>query len=351
MSRRRNEVYDKEYALLENAAKALDGDPDLETLRLACRQLTTGYEKLLRQTEKITRVGDSIQRKLVKAREEIEEKNRELVAAQQRLVRKEKMLAVNTLVAGVAHELLNPLNFVNNLSSMQAELAGELNDRFCDHPPDAGSWEDAKADLEDLAEGAQIIHEHGSRANAIVTRMNRLSRENPGRPHPTDLNLLLQSYTEQVRASRLEQCPLEELDICEELDPDMGEVELVPGDIGFVYTQLLANALESMQARQEKEPGYLPALYLGTCRSRDEVVFTLRDNGPGVAEKDLGKLFTPFFTTKPTPLGHVGLGLFTSYDIIVHGYGGHIDHCLTAKGFTEFSVTLPLQKADQSPAN
>lgn len=337
----RNPVFESEYVRLDHCRQIAASSEDNEDLAKHFRDLVADYEKLLRQSEKITRVGDSIQRKLVRAREQIEEKNRELVRAQKMLVRKEKTVAMNTLVAGIAHELSNPLNFINNLSAMQAEMVNDILQAHGETPPDSEGWEELRDDLEQMAHGASIISEHGERAGVIINRMNKLSREDPGVPHLTDVNLLLRGYCRQVRESLRERCPVENLQIIEDMDEHLGEVQLVPGDLGFVITQLLTNALEAMTERAEDE-AFAATLVLATRRTDESVVISIRDNGSGVDEEQRGLLFTPFHTTKPTGKGNLGLGLFTCHDVVVNGYGGQMDYQIR-DGLTEFSVSLPLE--------
>ena len=339
--KQRHPVYAREHALLDGVRRMADSGPSRAELATQLAQLIEAYRKLLRQTEKITRVGDSIQRKLVRARAEIEKKNLELVAAQKQLLRKEKMIAMNTLVAGIAHELRNPLNFISNLSQMQVQLIEDMALADLEHPPDAEEWQALRDDLAELARGARIICEHGERTDAIVTRINQLSREDPGTPYPVDINLLLIGYVNQVRNMLRVRCPLPALEIREDLDLEVGELELSPGDLGFVFIQVLTNALEAMQERVETGDAVVPVLELVTRARADEIEIRIRDNGPGVAEDERNKLFTPFHTTKPTGTGHIGLGLYSSLDVIANGYGGQMDYVREGE-FSEISIILPI---------
>jgi len=340
-------VYAREHELLASVERIAETAASPEVIAEQLDILLKAYRKLIRQTEKITRVGDSIQRKLVKAREEIEAKNRTLVSAQKQLVRKEKMTAMNTLVSGIAHELRNPLNFIANLSRMQIQLLEDVSALEHDTPPDAETWAHMREDLTELVEGARIICEHGERACAIVARTHQLSREDPGSPYPIDLNLLLTGYARQVRDMLSDRCPLADLVFREDFDSSLKEIPVAPGDLGFVFTQLITNALEAMQDREDTESGYTPILELITQSLADTVVIRIRDNGPGIEEAERDKLFTPFYTTKPTGRGNIGLGLYISMDIIVNGYGGQIDY-QRVDGLSELSISLPIP-SEQHP--
>jgi len=338
-------VFVGEKEILERCQNLVLEDLTADELRDHFQNLTHSYGKLLRQTGKITKIGDSIQRRLFNARKEIESKNQSLVAAQKKLVLKEKMLGLHVLVSGIAHELRNPLNFINNLSLVHTEIVQDLQQRFSkgDSLDEAGIAE-VIDDLSQLAEGADLVHQHGMRAENIIEQMQRITRD-PSRPYATDINLLLLGYLERVQNSHAESCPLPGLKIIKEIDPDVGEIVIEAGHVGFVFAQIFANALEAMQERFLQEPDYLPILGLQSKRQAQKVAIHFRDNGPGIPVEHKNEIFSPFFTTKPTGRGNIGLGLFTSYDI-VHSYGGEITHGRTSDGFTEFCVSLPCYQED-----
>lgn len=341
---KRQDVYERERELLASVRQIADSDPSAEEVTAQLTILIEAYSKLLRQTEKITRVGDSIQRKLVRAMAEIERKNRDLVEAQKQLLRKEKMVAMNTLVSGIAHELRNPLNFISNLSRMQVQLVDDMESNCSDQPPSSEQWTHLREDLDELTKGARIICDHGERVDAIVARINQLNREDPGVPYPIDLNLLLSGYAVQVRDMLRERCPLPRLIIRENLDREMAELAVSPGDLGFVFTQVITNALEAMEDSTHMIREFQPVLELVTRKRTDRVTIAIRDNGPGLPEEERHKLFTPFYTTKVAGSGHIGLGLYTSLDIIANGYGGQMDFRRDGE-FSEFSIELPLPEA------
>ncbi len=262
------------------------------------------------------------ERELAQARE-IERAYHELKATQAQLIQKEKMASLGELTAGIAHEIQNPLNFVNNYSEVNVELLEELEEEL-----KKGDLDQAQALLTDLQDNESKIHHHGRRADAIVRGMLEHARTTPGEKAPTDLNRLADEYLrlayqgmrrfgDPVKASDF-QCEL-----ITDFDPNLGEIEVVAPDIGRVLLNLYNNAFYAVQQKRVlADQAYTPTVWVSTQRLDQVVEIRVRDNGPGITPEVVDKIFQPFFTTKPTGQG-TGLGLSLSYDI-VKAHGGEL---------------------------
>ncbi len=335
-------VFELEHNLMDRCREALRcADPDETHARL--QELVGAYAKLLRQTEKITKVGDSIQRKLVKAHEEIRGQHERLQNAQRQLLHREKMMAMNTFVHGLAHEICNPLNFINNFAGLNLELCADIRHNLsCLAAP--GVLPATEAQLEDLERGASLIQDHGRRAAAIVDSMSRLigaTRQGQKPVQPQDLSYLLHSFALPV-IRRFEE-PLQfRLVVHEQLATSLAPVAIQVEDIGTVFTQLTTNACEALLARFQDERSFEPTLSLSTEAIGNHLLVHVDDNGEGVAPSNRDKIFTPFFTTR-AKAHNIGLGLTTSYDILVHGYDGDLRLETGPSGCTRFTAELPLE--------
>jgi signal transduction histidine kinase/ligand-binding sensor domain-containing protein len=274
-------------------------------------------------------------RELAQARE-IEKAYTELKSTQAQLIQSEKMASLGELTAGIAHEIQNPLNFVNNFSEINKELIDELQAEI-----DKGNLNDAKAISVAVKENESKINHHGKRADAIVKSMMQHSRSNAGQREPTDLNALADEYL------RLSYHGLRAKDITfnakmrTDFDPRVELVRLIPQEIGRVLLNLYNNAFYAV-AEKEKQmtDGYEPEVTVRTKRYSDNIEIRVEDNGNGIPEKAIDKIFQPFFTTKPTGVG-TGLGLSLSYDII-KAHGGEIKVETKLGEGTAFVVQLSL---------
>ena len=280
----------------------------------------------------------------------LEEKNErlealltELKAAQEQLIQGEKMSSLGQLTAGIAHEIKNPLNFVNNFASLSVELVEELI-AFLDSHPDAlvRQVRDELADvLNDLGENASRIQQHGKRADRIVHGMLELARGVSGEWREVDLNLLLEEYTGLAYHGARAQDSSFNVTIDKTFDPAVGQVRMVSQDIGRVLLNLLSNAFHAVNARRKAgEAGYLPRVKLITRREGDTVVVRVEDNGVGIPESVYPRIFNPFFTTKPPGEG-TGLGLSLSYDIVTQGHRGALRADPSVADGAAFEMTLP----------
>ena len=316
--------------------------------------LYAGRRRQYRGTLRLARLRDRLQARgheLEARSAELEAQQAELAAslgrlenAQTQLVQQEKMASLGQLTAGVAHELKNPLNFVNNFAQLSVELLDDLEDELGEDPErPVGEALGQSGDLiDDLRSNATKIREHGRRADGIIRSMLAHSRATPGPSRAAPLNSLLKEYVGLAYHGMRAEHTGFNVDIQTDLDPAVGEVEMVPEEMGRVFLNLLDNALQAMRSRAG-EPGYEPVLRV---RSRpwgeDGVQVEIADNGTGIPEDVKAKIFEPFFTTKPTGEG-TGLGLSLAYEIVVHGHGGQLA-VETAEGEgTTFTVSLPGQ--------
>ena len=243
----------------------------------------------------------------------------DLKATQTQLIQSEKMASLGELTAGIAHEIQNPLNFVNNFSEVSNELIDEMNDEL-----EKGDVDEARKIALDLQQNLVKINHHGKRANAIVKGMLQHSRSSGGVKEPTDLNALCDEYL------RLSYHGLRAKDKAfnaahkTDFDLSIGKVDLIPQDIGRVVLNLLTNAFYAVNEKKKQQPeGYEPTVSISTKKTGDKVEIWVSDNGNGMPESVKDKIFQPFFTTKPTGQG-TGLGLSMSYDI-VKAHGGKIN--------------------------
>jgi len=264
-----------------------------------------------------------------------------LRTAQDRLVQTEKLASLGQLTAGIAHEIKNPLNFVNNFSALSTELVGEMNDVL------AGAALDKKTrgELEELAQtlksNLEKVVQHGKRADSIVKNMLQHSREGSGEHRPTDINAIVdESLNLAYHGARAEKAGFS-IAFQRDLDPCLGMADIYPQEITRVLLNLISNGFyATTKRRAEVGDGFEPMLSAATKNLGDKVEIRIRDNGTGIPEGVKEKIFNPFFTTKPSGEG-TGLGLSMSHDIIVKQHGGSIDVETEPGVFTEFKIVLP----------
>jgi signal transduction histidine kinase len=266
----------------------------------------------------------------------------ELRTAQNRLVQTEKLASLGQLTAGIAHEIKNPLNFVNNFSAVSVELLDELQAAL----PDAGLNDGPKKEIDELANllrgNLDKILQHGKRADSIVKNMLLHSREGSGERRPVDLNSIIdEALNLAYHGARAEKQEFK-IRLERSFDPAAGEVDMFPQEITRVFLNLISNGFyAAMKHKAEtKLNGYEPTLAAATRNLGDRVEIRIRDNGGGIAAEVKEKMFNPFFTTKPPGEG-TGLGLSLSYDIIVKQHAGSIEVDTEPGEFTEFRVILP----------
>ena len=268
----------------------------------------------------------------------LEETVSELKATQNQLIQSEKMAALGELTAGIAHEIQNPLNFVNNFSEVSTELVDELTEEQGRAEPDHELQAELLADLKQNLE--KITH-HGGRASGIVKGMLEHSRSISGEKEPSDLNALVTEYQSLAYHAIRSKDHAFDAKLTTHFASDLGLVKIVPQEIGRVLLNLFGNAYYALQKKRlDSGPEYKPELIVSTSRVGQQLLLTIKDNGTGIPLAVKQKVFQPFFTTKPNGEG-TGLGLSLSYDIITKGYGGSIVVETDGASFTEFMVSLP----------
>src|SRR5882757_540301 len=266
----------------------------------------------------------------------------ELQTAQNRLIQTEKLASLGQLTAGIAHEIKNPLNFVNNFASVSAELVGELNDVLKSATLSDKMREEVDELTGLLKDNLEKVVQHGKRADSIVKNMLLHSREGSGDHRPADINALLdESLNLAYHGARAER-PAFNVTLQRNFDAAAGTVEMFPQEITRVLLNLIANGFYAVAKRKAElgDSGFDPVLRASTKSLGDTVEIRIRDNGTGIPSEVKDQMFNPFFTTKPAGEG-TGLGLSMSHDIIVKQHGGRIDVDTKSGVFTEFIVALP----------
>jgi GAF domain-containing protein len=280
--------------------------------------------------------------------ESVESRTRELTksledlrAAQDRLIQTEKLASLGQLTAGIAHEIKNPLNFVNNFSALSAELIDELDDALKPVALDDKKREELAEFTHMLKSNLEKVVQHGKRADSIVNNMLLHSREGSGERRPVDLNTLVaESLNLAYHGARAKSQEFK-IRLDRNFDPAAGQVELFPQEITRVLLNLISNGFYAATRRKaQMQDGYEPTLTAATGDLGDRVEIRIRDNGSGIPPEVKDKMFNPFFTTKPPGEG-TGLGLSLSYDIVVKQHAGSIEVDTQPGEFTEFRVILP----------
>jgi signal transduction histidine kinase len=266
----------------------------------------------------------------------IEKAYDELKMTQAQLVQREKMASLGELTAGIAHEIQNPLNFVNNFSEINTELLDEVEEEI-----NNGNLENSRAVLKEVRGNELKINQHGKRADAIIKGMLQHSRSNSGQKEPSDINALAEEYLRlSYHGFRAKENSFNAI-IHTELDKQISRITIVPSDLGRVFLNLFNNSFYAMNEKRKQFPeAYQPEFSIQTKMTVNKVEIRLRDNGTGIKQKIQDKIFQPFFTTKPTGQG-TGLGLSLTYDII-KAHAGEISVHSEEGEFTEFIILLPV---------
>jgi signal transduction histidine kinase len=323
------------YVLL--LALFLYGADRYQRRRLIRKERERAKEKELAQAKEIE-----------KAYNKLEIAHENLKSTQAQLIQSEKMASLGELTAGIAHEIQNPLNFVNNFSEINSELIEELKEELA-----LGNRQSAKEIANDIKENELKINHHGKRADAIVKGMLQHSRTSSGVKEPTDINALADEYLRLAyhglrakdKSFNADFIPIA---IGTEFDESLPKINVIPQDIGRVLLNLINNAFyactEQSKLFQSSElwKSYQPQVTVSTIKLDDRIQISVTDNGPGIPASIVDKIFQPFFTTKPTGQG-TGLGLSLSYDI-VKAHGGKLEVRSTAETGSVFSLQLPITK-------
>ena len=326
----------------------------LKVIKDVDKELEIALFKLDR-TEKVKRMTvillEETIEELENKRKAIEETNAalsrsldELKAAQTQLIQSEKMASLGELTAGIAHEIQNPLNFVNNFSEVSAELLDEMKDELA-----KGNTQDAIDMAEDIKQNLQKILIHGKRADGIVKGMLQHSRKSTGQKEPTDINALADEYLRLAYHGIRAKDNSFNATLITDYDPNIGLIDVIPQDIGRVILNLITNAFYAVSSLAPKSPKgdlpYAPTVIVSTKLIKSPlgdlgVNVSVSDNGPGIPTHILDKIFQPFFTTKPTGQG-TGLGPSLSYDI-VKAHGGELKVETKEGEGSVFTIQLPV---------
>ncbi len=317
----------------------------------------------LQKAEELAKQAQIDLENLIAAKKKTDEALTELKATQSQLIQSEKMASLGELTAGIAHEIQNPLNFVNNFSEVSNELIDEMNEEM-----DNGDIEEAKAIAKDIKQNLEKINHHGKRADGIVKGMLQHSRSSSGVKEPTDLNALCDEYLRLAYHGLRAKDKSFNVTMNTDFDPSIGTVDIVPQDMGRVVLNLITNAFyacteRSRSAVTERKNAplppapegvvtYEPTVWVSTKRlgtpsgaggrvGSGTVEISVRDNGNGIPDSIKEKIFQPFFTTKPTGQG-TGLGLSMSYDIVTKGHGGSLEVKSEEQKGSEFIIILPM---------
>jgi len=279
---------------------------------------------------------------LEKQKGELQETLKELKTTKAQLIQSEKMASLGELTAGIAHEIQNPLNFVNNFAEVNTELINEMKEEI-----DKGNMEEIRALAKDIEENEQKINHHGKRADAIVKGMLQHSRGGSGQKEPTDINALADEYLRLSYHGLRAKDKSFNATMKTDFDERIGKINILPQDVGRVLLNLYNNAFYAVTEKKkallsdtEKDITYEPTVSVSTKKVNDKAEIRVSDNGNGIPQKVFDKIFQPFFTTKPTGQG-TGLGLSLSYDII-RAHGGELKAETKDGEGTTFLIRLPL---------
>jgi signal transduction histidine kinase len=281
------------------------------------------------------RIRQRINREVISQKNQLEQALGELKATQAQLIQSEKMASLGELTAGIAHEIQNPLNFVNNFSEVSNELIDEMKDEIR-----KSNYEEVIAIADDVKQNLEKINHHGKRADAIVKGMLQHSRSSTGQKEPTDINELCDEYLRLAYHGLRAKDNSFNASFKTDFDPNIGNINIVPQDIGRVLLNLINNAFYVVNEKAKTAmAAYEPVVTVATKKSGSQVEISVSDNGNGIPQKVMDKIFQPFFTTKPTGQG-TGLGLSLSYDI-VKAHRGEIKVNTKENEGAEFIIQLP----------
>ena len=325
-------------AFISNQRKKLQYHKNLQAIHEEQRQALVQQNILLEQRVS-ERTAEILQQK-----ETLQNTLTDLKASQLQLIQKEKLASLGELTAGIAHEIQNPLNFVNNFAEINAELLAELQKKLLEETLPANMSKELNLITVDLAANLQKIIKHGKRADGIVKNMLQHSQSHNGTMELTDLNALAEEYLKLSHYGFRAKNKFFNCTIKTSFDKSIESINIVPQDIGRILFNLFNNAFYSLNEKKrihragEDKVDYEPTLSVTTKRQGDKATILVTDNGTGIPSKIVDKIFQPFFTTKPTGVG-TGLGLSLSYDI-VKAHGGILKVNSAEGEFAEFCIEL-----------
>ncbi len=315
------------YTKLQNANEQLE-----EYSRTLERKVLERTRDLQRKSEELQKSKDALEKTVY---------NLELTKTQ--LVHSEKMASLGELTAGIAHEIKNPLNFINNFSAVSLEFGDEIKENLnrLSEKNDRVMLEETVGILEDLHKNIRRIHHHGKRADGIIHSMMMHSRGSSGQKEPSDINSLLKEALNLVYHSMRAQNPAFQIEIHEALQSDLPQIKVVPQDMSRVFLNLLNNACYAAYEKFKNAGGEAPQIRISSAVQDGCLRIRIKDNGAGIPEVNRERIFNPFFTTKPTGQG-TGLGLSLSYDMVVKQHGGKLLLNSETGRYAEFVMELPL---------
>jgi signal transduction histidine kinase len=308
-----------------------------DTLAETIRDLQETSNNLVISHEKLEEYNRTLE-------EKVEERTATLKAAQSQLIQSEKMASLGQLTAGIAHEIKNPLNFVNNFSELSVELTTEL---LVEVEKLSGKLDTADVDylkgiISDIDGNVRKINTHGKRADSIIRGMLLHSRGKSSERQLTDINNLLSEYVNLGYHGLRATDNTFNIKIETDYDPEIGKINVVPQDLSRVFLNIVNNACyATIQKKKEQKDAYFPLLKVSTKKEEQKVIIKIRDNGKGIPPHVIEKIFNPFFTTKPAGSG-TGLGLSISYDIVVQEHKGDLRVESVEGEFTEFTLIIPV---------
>ncbi|MBL7138018.1 MAG: HAMP domain-containing protein [Bacteroidales bacterium] len=326
-----------------------------KTLAETIGNLTDTSEQLRISNEKLEDYSKTLELKVEERTAELVAKNTELdsalhtlKAAQAQLVQSEKMASLGQLTAGIAHEIKNPLNFINNFAELSTDLARELKEELekLKEQLEEKDVEYLMEIISDLESNSRKIHDHGKRADSIIRGMLLHSRGKSGEKQPIDLNALLEEYVNLSYHGMRANDAAFNIKIESSYDPAVGMAEVVPQDLSRVFLNIINNACQAtIEKKKEGKDSYFPLLSVSTRRAADTIEIRIRDNGKGIPPEIMDKIFNPFFTTKAAGSG-TGLGLSISFDIVVQEHGGELKVDSKPGEYTEFIIRIPAGKQE-----
>ena len=315
----------------------------IRNLQKATNELTLSQKKLEEYNRDLEKKVNERTAELMQKHQELDAAFNNLKAAQAQLVQSEKMASLGQLTAGIAHEIKNPLNFINNFSELSIDLVQEIlqeTDKLFDTlgEKEAGYIKDL---LQDIQGNMTKIHEHGKRADSIIRGMLLHSRGKSGERMPTDINALLAEYVNLGYHGMRASDSGFNIKIESDYDPSLRQMNVIPQDLSRVFLNMINNAFYSTHdKKKDGMDAYFPVFRVSTKDLGSKAEIRIWDNGKGIPKPVLEKIFNPFFTTKPAGSG-TGLGLSISFDIIVQEHGGHIEVDSQEGEYAEFIITIP----------
>jgi len=306
--------------------------------------LFLGYRvHLYQKARTLKKAQEEAQKKELEQAKEIKKAYADLKATQTQLIQAEKMASLGELTAGIAHEIQNPLNFVNNFSEVNRELIEELKEEKAKTKKERDESLEEEL-LTDIDQNLEKISHHGKRADSIVKGMLQHSRASSGEKEPTDINVLADEYLRLAYHGLRAKDKSFNATMETDFDKKIGKIDIIPQDMGRVILNLITNAFHAVQEKKKHgEKEYKPTVSVTTKKLGNTIEIEVKDNGNGIPKKIIQKIFEPFFTTKPSGRG-TGLGLSMSYEIVTKGHGGELKVASKEGEETTFTIVLPVVK-------